>query len=178
MRGLIKELKPAHPLGHMLPALYQEDDLTQRFTGALDDVLSPVVSTLDSLDAYLDPALAPGDFVAWLGGWVGVIAGDAGPLVRQRALVAEAATIYRWRGTRKGLAVLIRHYFGVEPEIEESGGVHWTPYPDGLPPAAGPPVLLVRLRVPNPEAVNVRRLDALVAAAKPAHIPHRVDVTT
>ena len=39
------------------------------------------------------------------------------------------------------------------------------------------PELLVRLRVPNPEEFDVRRLDALVEMAKPAHVPHRVEVS-
>jgi hypothetical protein len=32
------------------------------------------------------------------------------------------------------------------------------------------------VRVPHPAAVDVGRLDALVAATKPAHVPHRVEV--
>ena len=34
----------------------------------------------------------------------------------------------------------------------------------------------VRVKVPDPTAVPVARLDALVATAKPAHVAHRVEV--
>jgi hypothetical protein len=33
------------------------------------------------------------------------------------------------------------------------------------------------VRVQTPHDIDERRLDALVAAAKPAHIPHRVELT-
>lgn len=178
MRALIPGLEAAHPLGLALPGLFQDDGLAQRLTGALDEVLAPVVSTLDSLDIYFDPALAPADFVAWVGSWVGVIAEDAGPLHRQRALVAQAAELYRWRGTRRGVAEFVRLYTGTEPEIIESGGVSWSPVPEGAPPGSDEPLLVVRVRLTDPSEVAIRRLDALVAATKPAHIPHRVEVVT
>jgi hypothetical protein len=53
-------------------ALASRDTFTDRFCGALDTVLAPVFVTLDSLDAYVDPALTPDDFLAWLGDWVAV----------------------------------------------------------------------------------------------------------
>ena len=56
----------------MLPAMFHDDDLSQRLCGGLDDVIAPVPATLDSFWAYLDPALAPVDFVEWLAGWVGL----------------------------------------------------------------------------------------------------------
>lgn len=175
-RGLVPELSSPHPLGEALPGLYQDDSFTQRLCAALDDVLAPVVSTLDTLDAYLDPALAPSDFVAWLASWVGVIASDAGPLDRQRELVRRAVEAYRWRGTVRGLALLVRLYTGVEPEIVDSGGARWSPTPLGEPGGDDKPLLVVRLRVEDPSTIDVRRLDSLIAAAKPAHIPHRLEV--
>lgn len=178
MRALIPGLEAAHPLGLALPGLYQDDGFAQRLTRALDEVLAPVISTLDSLDTYFDPALAPADFVAWVGSWVGVIAEDAGPLHRQRALVTQAVELYRWRGTRRGVAEFVQLYTGAEPEIIESGGVSWSPVPEGTPPGSDEPLLVVRVRLTDPSEVAIRRLDALVAATKPAHIPHRVEVVT
>jgi phage tail-like protein len=63
---MIAGLGSPHPLGSGLPALYQEDDLAQRLLAALDEVLAPVISTLDNFDRYLEPSLAPLDFVEWL----------------------------------------------------------------------------------------------------------------
>ena len=69
-RRSVPELATPHPLGELLPGLYLDDDLVQRWTAGLDEVLAPVFLTLDSLDAYFDSRLAPIDFVGWLAGWV------------------------------------------------------------------------------------------------------------
>lgn len=176
MRGHVDGLATPHPLAERLPALLQQDDLACRFVGGLDDVLAPVVSTLDNLDAYLDPALAPGDFTAWLAGWVGLTLDENWPPARRRALVAGAVELYRWRGTRRGLAEHVRIYTGVTPEVEDSGGAAWSPVPGGEPPGRPEPEVTVRVRVADPEQVDRGRLDRLVAAAKPAHVAHRVEV--
>lgn len=176
MRAALAGLRSPHPLALALPALYHEDDFAQRFLSGFDEVLSAVFCTLDNIDVYVDPSLAPADFVAWLAGWMGIALDENWPLERQRALVAQAGELYRWRGTAKGLTALVALYAGSEPEIEESGGVAWSPVPGAAIPGRAEPQLTVRLRVPSSGQVNHARLDALVAAAKPAHVPHRVEI--
>lgn len=176
MRQMIEGLPSSHPLGRTLPSLYQEDDFAQRLTAALDEVLAPVLCTLDNLDAYLDPDLAPADFVEWLASWVGLALDETWPMERQRTLVAQAADLYARRGTAGGLAGQVAIYTGVEPEIIQNGGVAWSGTPGGEIPGSPEPYLKVRLAVPDPAAVDVRRLDAIVAAAKPAHVVHEVEV--
>jgi phage tail-like protein len=176
VRGMIKELPNPHPLGVALPAVYQEDDFTQRFTSALDSVLAPLPSTLDNLVAYLDPRLTPTDFLEWLAGWVGVVLDENWPLERERTFVAEAVELYRWRGTVKGVSALVALYAGVEPEIIDTGGVRWSPTPNGSVPGEPEPRFTIRLRVPDRSAVDVDRLDAIVRAAKPAHVLHEIEL--
>ena len=43
---------------------------------AVDAALAPVVSTLDSFSAYLDPATVPEDMLRWLASWVLVAVDD------------------------------------------------------------------------------------------------------
>ena len=88
MRGLTREVRPRHRLAPTLPALLQEDAFLTRFTAGLDDVLAPVVATLDSLDSYVDPALAPEDFLDWLAGWVAL-------LEQRLALILESLQLAR-----------------------------------------------------------------------------------
>jgi phage tail-like protein len=176
MRGIIEELPNPHPLGVALPAVYQEDDFTQRFTSALDAVLASVISTMDNLEAYLDPKETPADFLEWLAGWVGVVLDENWPLERQRTFVAEAVELYRWRGTVKGLSALVALYAGVEPEIVDTGGVEWSATPYGRIPGEPEPRFTIRLRVPDRSAVDVDRLDAIVRAAKPAHVLHQIEL--
>ena len=175
MRGLAPGLVTPFPLGASLPGLYQEDDLVQRLCAGLDEVLAPVVTDLDCLHAYLDPATTPSDLVHWLAGWVGVVLDDAPP-ERWRHLVRSAAALHRRRGTVAGLRDVVVAVFGVEPEILESGGTDWSARTGAPLPGSPEPFLLVRVRAPEGATLDARRLDALVAAVKPAHVPHRVEV--
>lgn len=70
-RGSVDGLESSAPLSAMLPAVFADDDLAQRFVAGLDEVLAPILNTLDCLDSYFDPALTPADFARWLGTWIG-----------------------------------------------------------------------------------------------------------
>ena len=178
MRGLIEGLASPHPLEPALPAMLRGEDFLERFTGALDDVLAPALCALDNLTAYLDPELAPADFLAWLGSWLGMALDDDWPLDRRRAMVAHAAALYERRGTVAGLADLVALYTGAPPEIVEGGGTSWSATPGGSLPGTGSPTLVVRARFAGdpPTDADLARIDALVAAAKPAHLQHTVEV--
>jgi phage tail-like protein len=176
MRGAFDGLVSPFPLGPELPSVYSEDEMALRFTAALDDLVAPLLGVLDCLAAYFDPALAPADFVAWLGGWVGVeVTGDE-PEETLRRMVAGAAAAHRLRGTARGVAEVVRLAFGVAPEIEESGGASWSARPLGSFPGEQVPRLTVRLRVPDPTAIDQDRLEGLVASVRPAHVPCIVEV--
>ncbi len=176
MRGMIEGLVSPHPLGAALPALYQEDTFAQSLTGALDDVLAPIFASLDGLPAYLDPAMAPADFLDWLSGWVGVTLDETWPLERRRQLVADAAQLYRSRGTVAGLAAQVAIYTGGDVAIEDNGAAAWSATPGGAVPGSAAPLLKVRVTVDDPNAVSLARLEALVATGKPAHVLHTIEV--
>jgi phage tail-like protein len=176
MRGVVPGLASAFPIVETLPALFQEDELARRLTDALDEVIAPAISTVDNLSAYLDPALTPEDFLAWLGGWVAALLDETWPIERRRAFVAQAADLHRRRGTVAGLADHVRIFTDGEVEIIEQGGVAWSSTSGGPLPGAPARSLHVRVTVPTTTDVDVARLDALVAAAKPAHLGHTVEV--
>lgn len=178
MRGPVDGLGSSTPIGPMLPAVFAEDDLAQRFVGGLDDVLAPILNVLDCLDTYFDPALTPVDFAQWLSTWVGAETDGTEPEPRLRAAVAAATRLHRVRGTRRGLSEAVRLAFGTEPDIDESGGSAWNARPLGPFPGAPRPHLHVTLRLPDPTPADTHRLDTLVAAARPAHMPYTVTVTT
>jgi phage tail-like protein len=176
MRGLIKDLETPCPIGPALPGVYHDDNFAQRLTSAFDDGLAPVICTLDNLEAYFDPELAPSDFVELIAAWVGLAIDETWSLDQLRTFVAQAVRLYRWRGTVRGLARHVALYTGGEPEIIDSGGVAWSATPDAALPGSPEPHLTVRVRVDDPAAIDVRRLDAIVAAVKPAHVPHQLEV--
>lgn len=174
-RRMLAGLDSPHPLAHMLPATFQDDDLALRFVSALDAVIAPIFATLDSVDAYFDADLTPADFLDWLAGWVGVALDDSWPLARKRVLVSEVVGLYGMRGTVSALRELLVFYAGGAPEIDDSGGVIWSPTPGADPPGRPAPHLRVRVRGAD---VDRSRIAALVQEHTPAHVPYDLEVTS
>ncbi|WP_128818644.1 phage tail protein [Streptomyces sp. S063] len=179
-RAAVPGLPSRYPIGELLPALYADDDLAQRFTAGLDTVLAPVLSTLDNLPAYVDPALAPADFLPWLASWVGVEADPAWPVELRRAVVARAVELHRWRGTRRGLVERLRLVCGVHAEVRDGGGATWSVESGAALPPPPTGELLVRVwpvragdRV---EAVDAHRVLEVATASCPVHLTCRVEV--
>ncbi|GEC09582.1 phage tail protein [Streptomyces spinoverrucosus] len=174
-RGTIPGLPTPHPIGRMLPAVYHEDPFAQSFTSGLDDIWAPVIATLDSLDAYIDPALAPEDFLNWLAGWLGITLDEDLPLATRRAVIARCAALYRCRGTATGLRQLLELVFDAQVQLIDSGGVAHSTEPGGADwPGDDTPRLAVRVTRARPPAPA--RVDAVVRAAKPAHVVHKTEV--
>jgi phage tail-like protein len=176
-RGLVEGLASPHPIAPTLPSLYQDDDLTLRLVAAFDESIAPVLVTLDSLHAYVDPALCPDDFLDWLAGWVGLVPDENWTLERRRALAARAVPVYRLRGTVAGLVGHIELLFGERPEVIDSGGVAWSVTPGTEMPGSPEPRVTVRVGVPRDVRVDFERLQALVAAETPAHVISELEVT-
>ena len=176
MRGLVDGLDTPLPLLLALPGPYQEDYFTARFVGAFDDALAPVLCTLDSLAAYVDPDLAPGDFVNFVAAWVGTELDEQSSLAERRVAVRSAVTAYRRRGTVRGLTELAARVTGGDVDITESGGARWSTAPRSDLP--GGPEVQVRIRVvvDDPDAVDLARLRAVLGEATPVHVPLVLEV--
>jgi phage tail-like protein len=173
---MVEGLENAVPLLYQLPGAYQEDDFTTRFVAAFDDILAPVVLTLDNLTAYVDPDLAPSDFVAFVAGWVGVELDEQTTTHDGRRAVRSAVAAYRRRGTAAGLAQLVGNASGGEVELTESGGARWSTSPGTPLPGEATSQVTVRVIVDDPGSVDLPRLRAVVAAAVPASVPHVLEV--
>lgn len=176
MRGLVPGLDSPHPVGPRLPGLYQQDDFTQRLCAGLDEVLAPVVLTLDSLSAYLDPGTTPDDMLGWLAGWVGLTLTEGQSVDRQRELIAAGVGLLQWRGTARGVREAVQSLVGTLPEVVESGGSEWSASPSAALPGRPGARLSVTVTVPDPSAIDAQQLDDLVAAIKPAHVAHTVEI--
>jgi phage tail-like protein len=139
VRGQIHDARPgaeagpgipasaAYRVSGPVPALFHDDPLFLGLCAAFDELLSPVIAALDCFAAYLDPSLAPDDFVAWLAALVGADAGADAPQPSppRRALVAGAVRGYRARGTAAGLRDAVAAAAGVPADrvsVAESAG--------------------------------------------------------
>jgi len=177
MRGTVPGLPAPYRIADLLPSVYQElDPFVLRFTAGLDDVLAPILATLDCLDAYVDPMLAPEDFLDWLAAWVGAVLDENAPLALRRVAVARAAELHRSRGTVAGLRTSLELLTGGRVEVADNGGVSWSSAPSGGTSGESDAWVAVRVRMPPGSAVSDRVIEAAVTAAKPAHVQHSVEV--
>ncbi len=148
----------AYRVSGPVPALFHEDPLFLGLCAAFDELLGPVVTALDCFAAYLDPWLAPDDFLAWLGTLVGVgadigvdVGAEADASDRQRALIAGAVRAYRVRGTAAGLRDVVATAAYVPAEqvsVAESGSVTWSDKPGAAIAPSFDPVVTITVVVP------------------------------
>ncbi|MFC1894096.1 phage tail protein [Chloroflexota bacterium] len=102
-----------------LPALYRDDEFMGQFLLILESIMKPIENTVDNLPLHFDPLLTPEPLLPWLAYWLDLTLDPGWPMERRRELVKSAAELYRWRGTRRGLAEYLRIYTGSIPEISE-----------------------------------------------------------
>jgi phage tail-like protein len=182
MRALMPRQRTPVSVAAQLPGVYQGGFVVDGLCASLDDVLAPVLLTLDSLPAYLDPQTTPHDMLAWLAGWVGITLEPSPSVTEQRTFVREAAQMLRWRGTAKGLREAIRLETGLDAEIVESGGTEWSSTPGAALPGEATNRIIVRVTAAGTDLVDADSVEQIVenivAASIPAHVGHQIEVVT
>lgn len=102
----------------------QPPPFAMRFLHALEEVLDPIVATLDSLPAHLDVDLAPEHALAGLATWLGVDDVESMPAGQRREAVRKAGELARMRGTREGLELALSLFFpDISVRVNDHGGV-------------------------------------------------------
>lgn len=174
MRGMIENLPSPVPVASRLPGVLQDDDMLQRFTAALDETLAPVYLTLDALACYVDPDLAPADFLEWLCTWVGIEPDETWTTERRRQIVARASAVHRWRGTSRGIEEAVRLVVEGEVEVSDSGGTSWSAASAGALPGSATPAVVVRVSPDGP--VDRRRVERVLGSVVAAHVPFILEI--
>ena len=178
MRAAVSDLPTPHPLVGSLPEIYRDHSFTERFCAALDEVLAPVLSTLDNFYAYLDVALTPDDMLPWLAYWLGMPV-DLGELAgRRREVLHAASRLHGWQGTPHGIEVAMEALTGFRTVVRENGGAQWSLEAGAPFPGEPLPAMVVEVHVADGQQADERRLDELVSSLKPVHVVHRVEVVT
>ena len=176
MRGRLDSLVSPHPLGRALPSAYRQDRLAHDLLGAIDDALAPIFCTLNNLDSYFDPWLTPDDFLAWLGRWVGALVDENWPVEQRRAFVAQSLQLHRRKGTTEGIRMHVRASFNCDVEVSDSGGTAWSREPNAPFPGASDAYLAVKVIPLKGAEIDPATADAVVAAVKPGHVRHSVEI--
>jgi phage tail-like protein len=176
MRGAVDRLPSPHPIGEILPSAYRTDQFTQQLCASFDEVLAPVISALDNLPAYLDLGTAPEDILPWLAHWLGLAVDRGDNPLRQRELLRSTRDLHGRQGTRLGIELAISAVLGVRTEVVESGGASWSVDPNDPLPGEALPAVVVQVFPVAGQEIDEDRLRDAVAALKPAHVIHRVQV--
>lgn len=176
-----------HPVLDTLPGIYRDPvagALLAALCEAFDRSLAPVHTVLDNFPAHLDPRTTPPDVLEWLADWVGIALDGVDDDGRRRELVLNAGRSHALRGTARGLRETVAMAFGVAAtavDVVDSGASAWSTVTGAALPGERPAEVLVRVRrtapLPREESDDdLRRLDRLVTALVPAHVPHRVEL--
>jgi phage tail-like protein len=156
-----------------VPDVYLEDPLVELLCLTMDDLLAPTISMLDCFPAYLDPTLAPDEFVPWLAQLVGA--------VPHAEAIGSAVASYGLRGTPEGLRRSAAAVAGVAidaVEVIDVGGVTWSATAGSDVPPAGA-AITVKISVGG--RTNAAQLSAdvrnAVESMVPVHCTLDVEVT-
>ena len=178
-RGTVAGLAVTRPIARQLPAIYQGHLFVEQFTGGLDDVVAPAHHVLDCLHAYVDPSVAPDDFVRWLGDWIGIHLDEDWSTERSRRLVASAVEMFAKRGTAGGLRQEIALYTDGVAHVTDPGGTFTSAVPgssfDHVEHDRDRTVRVV-VDVPDAASVNWNGLQEVIRTAIPAHLPIEVEL--
>ncbi len=174
MRGLIDDLTTPTPLAGILPSMLREDSFARQLCGGLDEVLAPVLLSLDSFPAYLDVHTTPEDMLPWLAQWLGVTVDPSRDAAGQRELVGLAGELHTLRGTRAGVALAVRAALGIEVTVSETGAAGWSTEAGGtLPGEAMPRVVVDGSRGGGRwDRSGATRRRGRLGPARPRPVPH------
>lgn len=181
---------PTYPRGWLvgqLPVGMRDDDRLVRFTTIFERLGATLRASADGVEHVVDPTVTTPGMLALLGAWLGYdVVDDDLPtgtdlvtdpvearkhIDRQRRIVAASGRALPWRGTARGLHLLLEAITGGPVQIEESGGViasgerHEA---DGV----------VTVRLPSTGHLRHHELVALIRDEVPAHLAVHVIVTS
>ncbi len=115
---------PRNSYAALLPPAFLADPeaalFLPRFLALFEHVFTGIEDRYDSFNRQLSPGAAPREVIDWLATLVDLAFDPSWPLERRRALVAEAMSLFRARGTVRGLERYVEVYTGVRPRITES----------------------------------------------------------
>jgi len=171
-RRIVPGLRNPFPMINYTSALLQGDRIAQMLCASLDDVLAPVISVLDCYDSYLDPFVAPIDFVRYMSSWILVHPELGWDEEAVRKSLAHAMNFYSCRGTASGYIEYLSTVFDIDVEVTDTGSV--TTSRDFTDPSTWPtapePAVTVTVRGRDGAPVNLELIRMVLGAATPAHV--------
>lgn len=107
---------PSHDYLRRLPKVFSREEqpasFLRRYLALFDGFLGELDARATARHALLDPAATPAEALAWLAGFVGLGLDERWPVPVQRAILEQAAWLFRFRGTVPGLMRFLELYTG------------------------------------------------------------------
>ena len=97
----------------------EQADQFQRFLLLFQHEMTSVIDRIDEMPDLTDPLRVQRKFLPWLASWVNFPLDESLPLHMQRELVRRSIRLNRMRGTKEGLAEMIRILTSTPVKIEE-----------------------------------------------------------
>lgn len=171
-------LRTPFPLIQAVPPMLAEDPFVQRMMPGFDEVLAPVISTLDNFPAYLDPHTAPLDMVEYIASWMFTTLDEEWTEQALRHAVATAVERSRWRGTARGLVERLEPFDVSQITITENGSVSVSTTPTDVSswPDPGPQVVTVAITPIDPTPEGIERVTRVIRSLVPAHVQLEITV--
>lgn len=171
-------LRTPFPLINAVPPMLAEDSFVQRMMPGFDEVLAPIISTLDNFPAYLDPHTAPLDMVEYIASWMFTTLDEEWTEQALRHAVATAVERSRWRGTSHGLEARLQPFDVSEITITENGSVavSSTPTDPDSWPDPGEQIVTVAFTPLDPSPQGIERVTRVIRSLVPAHVQLEITV--
>ena len=172
----------------------------ERVLSGLGDPAQPgLEETIDRIHTYFDPGptqpgrpviekeRAPAEFLPWLASWVALSLREDWEEEEKRRFISRIAPLYRLRGTKVGLAEMLRTYTGMEVDIREFHeplqiGVTFALGVDTLIGGAPAHYFFVHMILENPDPTSFARKEqiarAIIDQEKPAHTYYDLQIQT
>jgi phage tail-like protein len=117
-------LYPRNSYLRYLPAIYQENpvnkDFLERFLSIFETVFYDIETRISKISNYFDlDAPESKNFLSWLATWLNLALEEEWNEDRKRKFIQEAYSLYKLKGTPKGIEKLIEIYTGKKPIIIE-----------------------------------------------------------
>jgi phage tail-like protein len=111
----------AHDLLRRIPRTFSRDtadaDFLRRFLAICDGLIDEMDGRAAQRQLLLDPYATPEDMLPWLASFLGMTLDDRWPAAARRELVANAAWLFRFRGTVPGLTKFLELYLGKDAVV-------------------------------------------------------------
>lgn len=88
------------------PATSTPADFLERFVANFEGLLTPLEDRIAAAHHLMTPSGVPADSLAWLGAWSGLSLEESWDEPIARSVLARAAELGAWHGTRRGLELL------------------------------------------------------------------------